>query len=85
MTSIIFGANGQDGFYLTQSLSEKGLEVIGISRSGDFIKTDIANFEAVKKIIEFYQPQYIFHLAANSTTARYALFDNHLAISTGSI
>src|SRR5260221_11430151 len=85
MTSIIFGANGQDGYYLTKSLSEKGFEVVGISRSGNFITIDISDFEAVKKMIAFHQPKYIFHLAANSTTSHYALFDNHIAISTGTI
>ena len=85
MTSIIFGANGQDGYYLTKTLSEKGFEVVGISRSGDFITIDISDFEAVKKIIAFHQPQYIFHFAANSTTSHYALFDNHIAISTATI
>src|SRR5258706_5661682 len=36
-------------------------------------------------MIAFRQPKYIFHLAANSTTSHYALFDNHIAISTGTI
>src|SRR5205085_129762 len=30
-------------------------------------------------------PDYIFHLAANSTTRHEAVFDNHAAISTGAI
>lgn len=83
--AIIFGANGQDGFYLNKILLDKGLEVIGISRSGNFLKLDITNFDAVKSIIAQYHPEYIFHLAANSTTVHHALFDNHKAISTGTI
>lgn len=85
MKAIITGANGQDGFYLTQLLLAKGIEVIGIARNGNFIKIDISDFNSVKRIIEDHQPAYIFHLAANSTTAHHALFDNHNAISTGTI
>ena len=85
MKAIIIGANGQDGFYLNKILSEKGIEVIGISRTGNYLKTEISDFDALKKIISQHQPQYIFHLAANSTTAHHALFDNHNAISTGTI
>lgn len=85
MTAIIFGANGQDGFYLTGALTGKGYEVTGVSRSGGFITADISDFEAVKHLVNTYRPHYIFHLAANSTTAHEALFDNHKAISTGTV
>jgi GDPmannose 4,6-dehydratase len=85
MTALIIGANGQDGFYLTKLLVQKNIEVVGISRSGNFLSIDISDFEAVKKIISKHKPEYIFHLAANSTTAHQALFDNHKAISTGTI
>ena len=85
MTAIIFGANGQDGFYLKQLLEEQQLTVIGISRSGNFLKTDITIFEQVAAVIRQYQPQYVFHLAANSTTRHDALFENHTTISTGTL
>lgn len=85
MTALIMGANGQDGFYLNQLLLEKGIEVIGISRTGNFLNIDISDFAVIKETISKYQPQYIFHLAANSTTSHYALFDNHKAIGTGTI
>ena len=85
MNALIIGANGQDGFYLNQLLLERGIDVIGISRTGDFLNADISNFEIVKQTVAEYQPQYIFHLAANSTTSHHALFDNHNAISTGTI
>src|ERR1035437_589542 len=85
MTALIIGANGQDGFYLRQLLVAKNFNVIGISRSDNFIFIDITDFNSVKNIISQHQPKYIFHLAANSTTAHYALFDNHDTISTGTI
>jgi GDPmannose 4,6-dehydratase len=85
MTAIIFGANGQDGFYLKQLLLQQQAEVIGVSRSGNFLTTDISNFEAVAALIKKQQPDYVFHLAANSTTQHTALFDNHATISTGTI
>lgn len=85
MVAIIFGANGQDGFYLQKILNKNRVSVIGVSRSGDFLHTDITGFIAVNDLIERHQPDYIFHLAANSTTGHHAVFDNHNAISTGTI
>jgi GDPmannose 4,6-dehydratase len=83
MKAIIFGANGQDGFYLSELLAKKGLEIIGVRRSGNFLKTDIASFTEVSDLIKVHQPDFIFHLAANSTTNHKALFENHETISTG--
>ena len=83
MKAIIFGANGQDGFYLAQLLNKKEIEAIGISRHGDGLIGDVSDFQFVETIIQESQPEYIFHLAANSTTRHEALFDNHAAICTG--
>jgi len=84
--AIIFGINGQDGYYLTTICKSKNIEVIGVSRSkGDWIKGNVADFSFVSKLVEQYQPDYIFHLAANSTTRHHALFENHEAISTGTL
>lgn len=85
MRAIIIGANGQDGYYLNQLLLKKNVQVTGISRTGNFLRTDITDFKAVKDIVKTLQPEYIFHLAANSTTGHHALLDNHNAISTGTI
>ena len=85
MKAIIFGANGQDGFYLARLLEQKEIEVLGISRHGDGLIGDVADFQFVENVIKESQPDYIFHLAANSTTRHEALFDNHAAIGTGSI
>lgn len=81
--AIIFGANGQDGFYLIQLLKNKGIDVIGVSRSGDLLKTDIGSLEEVSALIQKEQPDFVFHLAANSTTRHDAMFENHRTISTG--
>jgi GDPmannose 4,6-dehydratase len=85
MKAIIFGTNGQDGFYLTQLLQRQNIDVISISRNGDFLKSDINNYHQVAELVKEHQPQYIFHLAANSTTNHAALFENHETISTGTI
>lgn len=85
MTAIIFGANGQDGFYLTSLLQEKGYTVIGVTRSGDGLHTDITSYEAIAALVKEFLPHHIFHLAANSTTRHEALFENHDTISTGTI
>jgi len=85
MTALIFGAGGQDGYYLSELLKQKNFEVIGISRHGNFINADVSDYFVVKELINKYQPEYIFHLAANSTTNHNILFENHAAIATGTL
>jgi GDPmannose 4,6-dehydratase len=34
MVGLIFGANGQDGYYLNELLIKNGFKTIGVSRSG---------------------------------------------------
>lgn len=86
MKAIIFGINGQDGYYLKQICQDKKIEVIGVSRSsGDWIEGDIRNFNFTETIIKREKPEYIFHFAANSTTKHEALFENHETISTGTL
>lgn len=85
MKAIIFGSNGQDGFYLSNLLQQNGIEVIGVSRKKADIIGLVQDRELVYKLVKLHQPEYIFHLAANSTTKHEALWDNHEAISTGSL
>ena len=80
-TAIIFGVNGQDGFYLSMLLQKMEFTVIGISRTAS--NTDLTNFDSVVELVKKTTPDYIFHLAANSTTRHDALFENHATISTG--
>lgn len=81
MDALIFGHSGQDGPYLTRLLHTQGIEAHGFSRSTTW--GNIANFSAVADAVRSFEPEYIFHLAANSTTRHDALFDNHAAIATG--
>lgn len=83
MKAIIFGAGGQDAYYLTRLLTENHVEVSGISRKGNFINGTVADYAFVENQLRLQQPTYIFHLAANSTTSHVALFENHETISTG--
>jgi len=84
--AIIFGINGQDGYYLKSILEKLSLQVIGVSRShGDWIRSDVSNYDLADTLIKLHQPDYIFHLAANSTTRHEALFENHQSISTGTL
>jgi len=85
MNAIIFGASGQDGFYLTQLLEQQGVSVIGVSRSGGFLNVDISDFGQISDLIKKYKPAFIFHLAANSTTRHDAIFENHETIATGTL
>ena len=85
MNALIFGANGQDGYYLDELCKLKGIEPMGVARSGHGITGNVSQYDQVEQLIKQYQPTYIFHLAANSTTRHDALFENHEAISTGTL
>lgn len=85
MTAIIFGATGQDGHYLAKLLSGLGYEVIGVSRSGNFLHKRLSDFTEISTLIKDTRPQYIFHLAANSTTKHTAWRENHETINTGAV
>ena len=84
-TALIFGANGQDGYYLGRLCHERGIESFGISRSGEGINGDVSDFSQVEKFIQKHCPSHVFHLAANSTTQHSAMFENHKTISTGTL
>ena len=81
-SGIIFGVTGQDGFYLKQLLQRHNCHVNGFSRSNG---ENVADRHFVETIIKDSQPNYIFHLAASSTTQHDALFENHATISTGTL
>lgn len=84
-TVIIFGANGQDGYYLAELYKNQGWEVVGVSRTGDWLRGDVASFEFVEKVVQKHKPDVIFHLAAISTTRHEVLFENHNTIGTGTL
>ena len=85
MKAVVFGANGQDGAYLVELLQAKGVETMGVSRSGAWGLADVGNLANVESVLRDVRPDLIFHLAANSTTRHDALFENHETISTGAI
>ena len=86
-TALIFGASGQDAYYLARLCEEAGTRLVGVSRSagGDWLVGDVARREQVEALVREHRPGYIFHLAANSTTRHDALFENHETISTGAL
>jgi GDPmannose 4,6-dehydratase len=85
MRAVIFGSGGQDGRILAQKLTAEGLSVIGVSRHSGEVRGSVADASLVQEVLSETRPDYIFHLAANSTTRHDALFANHDAISTGSL
>ena len=85
MKAVIFGINGQDGFYLKDLLKKNQIEVIGVSRSGNYIQGNVADLPFVENLVESHKPDFIFHLAANSSTKHEALFENHGTICTGTL
>ena len=85
-TALIFGAGGQDGHYLSLLCRERGITAVGCSRAaGRWLPCDVADYRQVDALIRAHRPGYIFQLAARSTTRHDALFENHAAISTGTL
>jgi GDPmannose 4,6-dehydratase len=86
LKAVIFGVNSQDGFFLSDILKKKDIEVTGISRSaGDWMNGSVDDKDFVTRIIKTVQPEFVFHLAANSTTKHWSLFENNNTISNGSL
>ncbi len=85
MKALIFGANGQDGPYVAQACRTRGIEPLGVSRTGDGLRGDVADYASVEALVQEHLPGMIFHLAARSTTSHEALFENHATISTGTL
>ena len=81
MLALIFGGGGQDGVYLSDLLRKNQISFICLPHR----LLDVSDFHAVKRIISKYHPDYIFNFAAASTTRHDALFENHAAISTGTL
>jgi len=85
MKALIFGANGQDGYYLRNLLLREGLTVCGGSRTGGDIRIDVSNAKDVRAVVKSFLPDYVFHLAATSSVDHEFLWENHGAISTGTL
>jgi GDPmannose 4,6-dehydratase len=83
--AVIFGASGQDGHYLAALLTKCGYTVVPVSRKQGFVNADITSYDAVADLIKNYKPDYIFHLAAQSTVSHNAMFENHDVISGGTL
>jgi GDPmannose 4,6-dehydratase len=85
-TALIFGAGGQDGHYLAALCKARGIAPVGCSRSGgSWLAGDVADRDLVESLVRAHRPDFIFQLAARSTTRHDALFENHTAISTGTL
>jgi len=84
--ALIFGITGQDGYYLKLKIESLQGTVLGVSRKNEnYIIGDVADPLVVNELVQKYRPDYIFHLAANSTTNHDVLYENHHTISTGSL
>ncbi len=85
MKAIIFGANGQDAYFLNKLLESKAIEVINVSRKNAIIIGDVSDYKFVYDLIKKHSPEYVFHLAASSSTNHSFLFENNQSISNGTI
>lgn len=67
--ALIFGAKGQDSYYLNLLLKNNGVNATLVSRSaGKWISGNVSDYNFVENLIKFIRPDYIFYLVANSST-----------------
>lgn len=85
MKVIIFGSNGQDGFYLNELLKKNEIQVFNVSRSNAQIKGDVSDYNFVKQLIAQHQPDYIFNFAAVSSTEHDLIFEHAKTIEQGTL
>lgn len=84
--AIIFGINGQDGYYLERILTADRIEVTGVSRSGDnWLKGDVGDRDFTGQLIRELKPDFIFHLAAHSRINHELLFEHQRTIADGTL
>jgi len=83
-SAVIFGANGQDGWYLKDLLLKRNIRVISVSRnSSECLNGDVGDYSFVSSLIKTTQPKFIFHLAATSRVSHNFFRDNLNSITTG--
>lgn len=85
MKAVIFGAAGQDGPYLEAILQQAGCEVVATSRRAPHRLLDVRDKDAVFKLVQEQQPDYLFQLAAASATRHELLLDHHNTIAGGAL
>lgn len=85
MKVLIFGADGQDGFYLRKLCHKKSFETLPLSRNSVPLACNVMYLSEVEAVIKNYQPHIIFNFAANSSTRHEVLFENHETIATGTL
>lgn len=84
-TAVIWGANGQDGYYLKQLLEKQNVCAIGISRNFGDITGDVTDYKFVTAIIQKYHPDFMFNFAAISTVNHDTLFEQNEIIGRGTL
>ena len=82
--AIIFGASGQDGFYLKEHLLLSGYQVLSFSRSST-PSIDIGRSEEVQRLLNEIKPELIFHLAAKSSVSHEYILENQNSIVNGTL
>lgn len=88
MRVLIFGGNGQDGYYFKRYATSVGCQVLITSRTvidPSNIVCDVTNYSQVHETIKKYQPDIILNFAANSSTRHDLLFNHNSVICVGTL
>lgn len=82
--AIIFGAGGQDGFYLKGHLEDCGYQVFCFSRSSN-PSIDVGRSDRLQILLKEIKPGLIFHLAAKSSINHEHILENQNSIVNGTL
>lgn len=85
MKVLIFGSNGQDGYYLSKLCKRRGCQVVAASRHNADHLGSIADPDFVRCVLDSAKPDIIFNLAALSSTAHASIAENNLTIGDGTL
>jgi GDPmannose 4,6-dehydratase len=85
--AIIFGAGGQDGHFIREYLLSLGYQIFPFIYQGskNSPAVDVADFNNVSRVIKEIKPNFVFHLAARSSTRHEFILENHRAIVDGTL
>jgi len=82
--ALLTGISGQDGYYLTELLTNRGYEVYGISRKRTELQgtkkiytLDLGDYQALSNIMKALSPNEIYHLAAFHGSSEGLDLDDH--------
>jgi GDPmannose 4,6-dehydratase len=97
-TALVLGANGQDGSFAVEALLAAGHQVVAVGRTGqwryqpspalDYRALDLRDADALERLIDAVEPDYVLHAAAvhgSAGTPYEAIWRDMLAVNVATV